>query len=93
MFEDVRRLLEPTACQLFPINLLWFPLIYWFLVFLYFYVSTAGNTTLLSVIKISTIQMFKNGFYQNHPSVFLPTIVLGVLFTLQIVCAVPFTTP
>jgi hypothetical protein len=93
MFEYLRRALEPTACQVFPIKLLWFPLIYWFLVFLYFYFTTSGNTTLLTVIKISTIQMFKNGFYQNHPSVFLPSIVLVVLFILEFVCAFPITKP
>ena len=93
MFEDVRRLLEPTACQVFPINFLYLPLIYWLFVFLYCYFTSPGDATLRAIIKISTIQMFKNGFYQNHPSAFFAGPVLMVLCILEYVCAFPITTP
>jgi hypothetical protein len=93
MFDNIRRALEPTACQVFPINLLYMPLIYWLGVFLYFLFRSAGSVKLLDVTKMSTIQMFRNAFLAHHPSAYVGAGALLIASVLEWVCAFPIQTP
>jgi hypothetical protein len=88
MFDDVRRALEPTACQVFPISLLYMPLIYWVFVLLFFLFSSSKRTTLFDLAKISTVQTFKNAF-SMHPSSYVAGIALLVVVLLEYACAFP----
>ena len=90
MFEYIRRALEPTACQVFPINLLYLPLIYWLAVFLYFLISSGKNNTVVNVIKLSIAQMFKNAF-SMHPSAYFAGTALLIASVLEYVCAFAIT--
>jgi hypothetical protein len=90
MLDSVRRALEPTACQVFPINLLYLPLIYWSIVFAYFLLHDAHSKTLLDTMKTSTIQMFKNAF-SMHPSAYLAGLALLIASALEYVCLFPLT--
>lgn len=90
MLDSVRRGLEPTACQVFPVNLLYLPLIYFSGVFLYFLFYNASSKSLPGIMRMSIIQMFKNAF-SMHPSAYHAGLALLIASALEYVCLVPLT--
>ena len=88
MLDEFRRAIEPTACTVFPINLLWLPIIYWLVVFLYTIARGPKEPSLATRFKVSIHQMFRNAVFR-HPSQALASSVLIVICILEYICAFP----
>ena len=83
--QCVRLKIGPITCPIVPTNILFFPALYWAIVFIYVFASSPKGTDAGAILKNSVVQMFKNAVIP-HPSQSLAATVMLIVFLLWYWC-------
>jgi hypothetical protein len=84
--DAIRDAVFGETCQVFPVNILFLPLIYWLAVLTYLAATEGITEGPASILKKSLLLFFRNGF-ARHPSQ-IPAAIMGLAFiVLNLGCA------